>query len=149
SPFVKVQSSGGIPHIEVRRDRGKSLRNTLASSALLLEAGLHFASFDFEFHFGLLCFLRLALNLCSHLFFSLLEVFRRWKPTHTETEWKSCVCQVRRQAKSRHPGHFDYSDFFCAVGRSLSRNTNRNPDQVSSTAQTLLSTRPAARPISR
>src|SRR5262245_56356384 len=34
-------------------------------------------------------------------------------------------------------------------GRSFTRMTNRRPDQVSSTAQTLLSTRPVARPMGR
>ena len=37
----------------------------------------------------------------------------------------------------------------CAGGRSRSRHTKRRPDQVASIAQTLLSTRPCARPNSR
>src|SRR5262249_54962269 len=40
-------------------------------------------------------------------------------------------------------------DYFLGLGRSLTRITKRSPDQVSSTAQTLLSTRPACKPISR
>src|SRR5215472_281 len=60
---------------------------------------------------------------------------------------KFCVCQACRQEKSRHFVIREYH--FLRLGRSLSRWTKRSPDQVSSTAQTLLSTKPASRPISR